>query len=115
MLQHPHPCQGQHQVSYFYLPASNGKPAEIIVVLNSTSDTIQIPVPEEDVVLQVFFQRSITPAEAKRYGTEEIWRIFNTWPLLKADHAKYNVSPAVMELLLSCEKGKPLQEQFVLA
>lgn len=85
------------------------------MVLNSASDTIQIPVPEEDVELHAFFQRSMAPAETLRFGSEQTWRIFSSWPQLKTDHAKYNVNPAIMELLLGCEKGKPLKEQYTLA
>ena len=49
MLHHPNQLP---QVCYFYLPSLNGKPAEVIAVLNCSSDTIRIPVPEEDVQLQ---------------------------------------------------------------
>ncbi|MBB6611219.1 hypothetical protein H7F15_09240 [Pontibacter sp. Tf4] len=114
MLSH-HPYTSLPQVHYFYLPSQNGKPAEVIAVLNCTSDVIYIPVPEEDVELHAFFQRSITGAETRRFGDKPVWRIFNSWAELASDHQKYKVNPAVMELLLDCRTGKPLEEQYAVA
>ena len=114
MLQH-HPNTLQPQVSYFYLPSLNGKPAEVIVVLNSTANTIQIPVPEEDLELQAFFERSMTTAETTHFGKASTWRIFSTWNQLEADHKEYGVSPAVMDMLLSCRDHKPLHAYFAVA
>lgn len=112
MLQH-HP--NQPQVSYFYLPSLNGKPAEVIAVLNSTAATIRIPVPEEDVELHAFFERSITAAESEQYGHESTWRIFTSWNQLESDHKEYGVGPAIMDMLLSCKASKPLHGHLAIA
>ncbi|MBC5773945.1 hypothetical protein H8S95_07710 [Pontibacter sp. KCTC 32443] len=114
MPQH-HPNPSQQQVCYFYLPPLNDKSAEVIVVLNSSTDTIHIPIPEEDIELHAFFQRSLTAAEARRFGEEPTWRIFTSWSDLEADHRKYNVDPATMLMLLLAQDGKPLQEHFAVA
>jgi len=114
MMQY-HPDKSRQQVCYFYLDPQNGKPAEIIVVLNSNCDTVQIPVPEEDLQLQAFFQRPITKDETARFGSEPLWRIFDSWEKLEQDHQKYKVSPATMELLLRHKTTKPLHEHFAIA
>ncbi|MER2996163.1 hypothetical protein [Pontibacter populi] len=112
MLHHPSQLP---QVCYFYLPSLNGKPAEVIAVLNSSSDTIYIPVPEEDVQLNAFFQRSITPAETRRFGTDSTWRIFTSWCDLETDHNKYGVSLAILDMLLNCRDNKPLKDHLAVA
>ncbi|MEJ8758120.1 hypothetical protein WG947_13995 [Pontibacter sp. H259] len=114
MIQY-HPDKSQLQVCYFYLHPLNGKPAEIIVVLNSNCDTVQIPIPEEDLQLQAFFQRPITVHESNRFGTAPVWRIFDSWEKLEADHLKYKVSPATLKKLLHHRTSKPLRERFVIA
>lgn len=114
MLQH-HPHFAQPQVCYFYLPPQNGKPAEVIAVINSISDTIRIPVPEEDVELFAFFRRNATAAELKRFGERPTWRIFDSWAQLVLDHQKYRVSPAIIKLLLECSYSKPLDVQYAMA
>lgn len=114
MLQHC-PDTSQPQVRYFYLPSICGRPAEVIAVHNGDTNIIEIPVPEEDLELHAFFQRSITPTEIKQFGSAPIWRIFNSWTVLETDHQKYKVSPAIMEMLLSCKSSKPLYEYYVVA
>lgn len=114
MLHHPNSDQ-LLQVCYFYLPPLNGKPAEVITVLNCASDTIRIPMPEEDMELPAFFQRSITPTEYKEFGSKSTWRIFSAWSELETDHQKYKVSPATMVVLLGCQQDKPLQEHLAVA
>jgi hypothetical protein len=112
MLHHPYQLP---QVCYFYLPSLNGKPAEVIAVLNCASDTIYIPVPEEDVQLHAFFQRSMTPIESKRFGSEPTWCIFTSWCELESDHCKHGVSLAVMDMLLNCRDNKPLKDRLAVA
>jgi hypothetical protein len=114
MLQH-HPDTSQPQVCYFYLPPLTGKPAEVIVVLNANCETIRIPVPEEDLELQAFYQRSITSEEAKRFGNEPVWRIFDSWAQLELDHRRYKVNPTDVEQLASWKITMPLHQQLELA
>lgn len=115
MLQKHHPSVSQPQVRYFYMPASDGKAAEIIAIVNSDSDVIRIPIPEEDVILQAFFQRDVTAYETARFGEAATWRIFNSWEKLETDHARYNVCLDVMKMLLICKAAMPLQEQYAMA
>lgn len=114
MLHHPNSDQ-LLQVCYFYLPSLNGKPAEVITVLNCASDTIRIPMPEEDLELSKFFKRRITPSEYKEFGTKSIWRIFSSWSELETDHQEYKVSPANIGMLLDFRNDKPLQEHLAVA
>ena len=114
MLHHPNSDQ-LPQVYYFYLPSLNGKPAEVISVVNCTSDLIRIPMPEEDLELSAFFQRNITPTEYKKFGSKSTWRIFSSWSELETDHQKYKVSMATMLILLSYQQDKPLQEHLAVA
>ncbi|NDK57728.1 hypothetical protein [Pontibacter fetidus] len=103
------------QVCYFYLPSLNDKPAEVIGVVNCTSDTIRIPMPEEDLELSAFFQRNITPTEYEAFSNQSTWRIFSSWSELETDHQKYKVNLATMLILLSYQQDKPLQEHLAVA
>ncbi|WP_157578489.1 hypothetical protein [Pontibacter roseus] len=88
------------QVAYFYMPSSEGRPAEIIEIMNIDSRFIQVPMREEDVELESFFQRNMTEVEIYTFGTgQQVWQIFNSWGELAEDHVKFNVdNPTLSEL-----------------
>ena len=91
--------KNQHLTAYFYLPASDERPSEIIQILNANELLIQVPMREEDVVLESFFQREMTEAEIGKYGRQEVWQIFGSWSELIEDHFKLQVSEYVLSQL----------------
>ena len=107
-----YPGTSQPRVAYFYLPSLHEKSAEIIQVLNCDSVCIYIPVPEEDLELASFFQRTMTPAEIRQFGNTVTWRIFTCWHQLENDHRDYEVKPPVIAKLLKNKASKPLMEKY---
>ena len=96
-----HPIKNTACVRYYYMPARNGNSAEIIEVLNSQQCTIDVPVWEEDIILEPFYMRTITSKEEQTSNGAEIWKLFYDWKKLYADHQKYGVEKADMILLES--------------
>ncbi|WP_461490540.1 hypothetical protein [Pontibacter sp. HJ8] len=102
--------RNQHQAAYFYLPASEGRSAEIILIVNSDRRFVQVPMREEDVVLEAFFQRDMTEMEINSFGTNQVWQIFGTWNDLADDHIRYRVSDYVLSELYYFKDLFPLSE-----
>jgi hypothetical protein len=99
-----------YQAAYFYLPASEGRPAEIILIVNSDKRFIEVPMREEDVVLESFFQRDMTDVEIKTLGNNQVWQIFGSWNDLADDHIRYQVSDYVLSELFYFKELFPLSE-----
>lgn len=108
-----HPKNRYPQTCYFYLSSPNGNLAEIIQVLNCTSASILIPVPEEDVELHSFFERDMTDSEIIKFGRRSTWNIYTSWTQLEAYHRKYGISPDTMMMLLGHKGNKPLPKERV--
>ncbi|MEJ8802806.1 hypothetical protein [Pontibacter sp. H249] len=86
-------------VRYYYLPARHDKYAEIIEVVNSQHYTIDVPMWEEDIILEPFYTRFITTKEEKHCRGSEIWKLFSGWEKLYSDHQKYEVEEKDVLLL----------------
>lgn len=86
-----YPQNNKAYVRYYFLPARNGNKPEIIEVINSRLHAVDVPMLEEDLLLEPFYTRSVTMKEAMDYGESEIWVVFSTWDELQADHEKYEV------------------------
>jgi hypothetical protein len=112
MMSSPHPDTRNAYVRYFYLPASKERPAEIIEVLNSDSETVEVPMREEDVELQAFFVRPLSGREAEAYRKAETWKLFNSWEELKQDHFKFGLPDDLMEQLLRFRGRFDLHEEM---
>lgn len=97
-------------VRYFYLPASHGRQAEIIAVLHSRSETIEVPVREEDILLKTFFSRPLTKAELEACAGAETWLLYSSWKDLDAYHHKYRVSDSALSELYSYKSSHFLSE-----
>ncbi|WP_439881470.1 hypothetical protein ACSX1A_20355 [Pontibacter sp. MBLB2868] len=78
-------------VRYYYLSARSGNNAEIIEVLNSRCFSVKVPMLEEDVVLEPFHTRQMTPKESKVFRDSETWKVFSCWSKLYENHHKYDV------------------------
>ena len=104
--------KNRKQTAYFYLPASDERSSEIIQILNAGELHIQVPMREEDVVLESFFQRDMTEAEINWYGSQEVWQIFGTWGELVDDHFKFKVSDYILSELSHFKHQFPLPEEM---
>ncbi|WP_144266248.1 hypothetical protein [Pontibacter ummariensis] len=101
-------------VRYFYLPASNGRHAEIIVVLYSGSTRVQVPMREEDVTLRAFFERTLTPEEAQACKGDQTWKVFDSWEELQQDHNEHGVAHEALEALQDgLARLSPIEEAVV--
>lgn len=96
----PHPTTRNTYVRYFYLPASTDRYAEVIEVLNSRSEVIEVPMREEDVELHAFFARPLTGRELESYRRNEVWKVFSTWEEVKHDHFAFDLPDDLVEQLL---------------
>ncbi|MBC5993075.1 hypothetical protein [Pontibacter cellulosilyticus] len=83
-----HPENNKACVRYYYLAARNGNSAEIIKVLNSQRYTIDVPLWEEDVILEPFYTRPMTKKEEHHCKGSETWKLFYNWNKLYADLSK---------------------------
>ena len=104
----PHTGNKLSQVCYFYLASINGSSSEVIQVINCTSPSIIIPVPEEDMELSCFFYRNMTATESRHFKNTSSWRIFTCWIDLVTDHETYHVDKETIALLLDHKMKKPL-------
>lgn len=96
---------------YFYLPASNERGAEVILVLNSSSDLVTVPTREEDVELYTFYVRSLSTIEKNMYDFSQTWKIFNSWGELLQDHQQFSLSAEVLEQLSQFKERYALQQE----
>ncbi|MDX5417667.1 MAG: hypothetical protein LPK09_00520 [Hymenobacteraceae bacterium] len=99
-----------HQAAYYYMPASAERPAEIIEILNSDRPYIQVPMREEDVMLEAFFMREMSEDEIKSHGSNQVWQIFGTWGELIDDHLKHHVNDYILAELFRYKDQYPLPE-----
>lgn len=90
------------------MPASEERPAEIIQIMNTDRRYIQVPMREEDIVLEAFFQRDMTVAEIDSFGSNQVWQIFGTWHDLLDDHLRFDVSDFVLSELSRYRDQFPL-------
>ena len=100
-------------VRYFYLPANSVKQAEVIQVLNSSSDVVQVPMREEDMVLTAFFERDLTSREKASYKTSETWKVFTCWEDVENDHVNFSLKKEVLCILLSLRYRYQLEEENI--
>ncbi|WP_276497882.1 hypothetical protein [Pontibacter litorisediminis] len=107
-----HPYARNASVRYFYLPGSKERSAEVIQVLNSRSETVNVPMREEDVELEAFFARPLSAREAEAYKQAETWKIFSSWEELRHDHFKFGLSDEQMEQVLRFRGRFELQEEM---
>ncbi|MCX2738638.1 hypothetical protein [Pontibacter anaerobius] len=112
MMPLPHPIACSTYVRYFYLPASNDRYAEVIEVLNSNSDTVKVPMREEDVELEAFFVRPLSGRELEAYKKAETWKLFNSWEELKQDHFRFDLPDELLEHLLRFKGRFELHEEM---
>ena len=101
-----------HQAAYFYMPASDERPAELIQILNCDSTYIQVPMREEDVMLDAFFVRDMTETEVQNFSGSQNWQIFVHWDDLHEDHVRYKVSDKVLKELEQFKQKFPLSESI---
>ncbi|MBX0334826.1 hypothetical protein K3G39_16415 [Pontibacter sp. HSC-14F20] len=117
MQQHPHSNpfgkKRFHQVAYFYMPANDERPAELIQILNCDQTYIHVPMREEDVTLDAFFVRDMTEAEIQNCSDRQVWQIFVHWDELHEDHVRYKVSAKVLKELEQFKSKFPLPESMV--
>ncbi|WP_242926825.1 hypothetical protein [Pontibacter vulgaris] len=99
-------------VFYFYLPTREGRPAELIQILNSNDNNIWVPEREQDNELTAFYSRQITPQEKLYFGEEQIWRIFSSWEELQQDHKKFSVINKALVGLLKYREMYLLPEEM---
>ncbi|WP_345158996.1 hypothetical protein [Pontibacter saemangeumensis] len=97
-------------VRYFYLPANPSKQSEVIEVLNSGSDVVQVPMREEDLELTAFFERGLTPREKALYKSSETWKVFSYWEELQHDHLQYGLKDEELRILLSLRNRYSLED-----
>lgn len=105
------PLQQQAVARYFFLKTKEDKIKELIVVLTSDSNTVQVPMREEDLELESFFERSMTPKEVASAGNNQMWKIFNTWDALLSDHQKMGVNEELINSLIDYKNRFALQEE----
>ncbi|MBF8961678.1 hypothetical protein I0P70_00350 [Pontibacter sp. FD36] len=114
MYPHPYPhtsgINKLHQVAYFYMPANDERPAELIQILNCDRTFIHVPMREEDVTLDAFFVRDMTEAEIQNFSDSQTWQIFVHWDELYEDHVRFKVSRKVMSELEQLKQKFPLPE-----
>ena len=99
-----------HQVAYFYMPANEERPAELIEILNCTRTYIHVPMREEDVTLDAFFVRDMTEAEVQNFSNGQVWQIFGSWDELLEDHNRYKVENHIVSVLMRFKGQYPLPE-----
>jgi hypothetical protein len=99
-----------HQAAYFYMPANDDRPAELIEILNCTRNYIHVPMREEDVTLDAFFVRDMTEAEIQNFSGGQVWQIFGSWDELMEDHQRYKVDSPVLSELVRFKAQFPLPE-----
>ena len=97
-------------VYYFYLPAFDNKPAEVIEVLHGDNLFVQVPMREEDKRLKSFYQRPLTAKEVENFGRRQVWQIFTSWQELEEDHTRWNVPEPVMSELRMYQSNYLLAE-----
>ena len=100
---------------YFYLPANPSKQSEVIEVLNSGSEVVQVPMREEDMKLTAFFERSLTTSEKASYKSSETWKVFSYWEELHCDHTRFGLKEEVLYTLLSLKNRYPLEENMAVS
>lgn len=98
-------------VRYFYLPAQNERHAEIIMVLNSEDEWVQVPMREEDVELHAFYTRPMSQKETEVHGASQTWKVFATWGELLQDHSKFKVNESALAQLLRHKAEYLLSEE----
>lgn len=99
-----------YQAFYFYMPASDERPSELIEILNCDNKYIQVPMREEDIVLEAFFVRDMTEKEIQNFSNTQVWQIFATWGELLEDHLRYHVDTFVLSELNRYKNQFPLPE-----
>lgn len=107
-----HPYHSSVCARYFYLPASKERNAEVIEVLNSDSDVVEVPMREEDVELRAFYERPLSEDELIRYRGTQTWKLFYSWEELQQDHTKLNLPEHVLQQLLQFKSLYELQEEM---
>lgn len=105
--------QQQAIARYFFLKTKENKIKELIVVLTSDSQTVQVPMREEDLELQSFYERSMTPQEVASAENNQMWKIFNTWNALISDHQKMGVNQDLLNDLIDYRNQFALQEEVL--
>ncbi|CAM3466500.1 hypothetical protein POKO110462_04025 [Pontibacter korlensis] len=112
MMFSAHPSISSACVRYFYLPATKERPAEVIEVINSNSNTVNVPMREEDLELQTFFVRPLCTREAEQYKGTETWKLFTSWEELQQDHYKLDLPNEILNQLLRFRQSFALQEEI---
>jgi hypothetical protein len=107
---HPFGKKCLHQVAYFYMPANEERPAELIEVLNCDRTYIHVPMRDGDVTLDAFFVRDMTEAEIQNFSGSQTWQIFQSWDELQEDHQRYKVSMDFLQRLAQFKEQFPLAE-----
>lgn len=107
------PSQQQAVARYFFLHAKENEVKQLIVVLTSDSPTVQVPMREEDLELNSFFERSMTPQEVAAAENNQIWKIFNTWNALISDHKKMGVNQKLLNDLVDYRNQFALQGEVI--
>lgn len=108
-----HPENEKACVRYYYLSARNGNSAEIIKVLNSQRYTIDVPMWEEDVILEPFYTRPITSKEEHACRGAETWKLFSDWNKLYADLLKNGVTKEELKELEHYQRNLSSSENMV--
>ena len=99
-----------HQAAYFYMPANEERPAELIEILNSDRTYIHVPMRDGDVTLDAFLVRDMTEAEIQNFSGSQTWQIFQSWDELQEDHHRYKVSAQLLRKLAHFKQQFPLAE-----
>jgi len=105
--------QQQAIARYFFFRSKENEIQELIVVLTSDSKTVQVPMREEDVELQSFYERSMTPQEVASANNNQVWKIFNTWNALISDHQNMGVNQDLLNDLINYRNQFALQEEVL--
>ncbi|RAU83741.1 hypothetical protein [Pontibacter arcticus] len=87
------------KVDYFFMPERQGKPAEIIMIINNPSRFILVPTREEDIELESFYQRNATEPELTAGSKTPVWKVFFSWQELEEDHQQAGVSETMLHAL----------------
>lgn len=99
-----------HQAAYFYMPANDDRPAELIEILNCNRTYIHVPMRDEDVTLDAFFVRDMTENEIQNFSAGQVWQIFGSWEEMLEDHYRYKVGNSIISKLKAFKNQFPLQE-----
>ncbi len=100
-------------VCYYYLPARYGNNAEIIKTLYSQNNTISVPMWEENIMLEPFHIRYITPEEVQYYNGVEVWEVFQSWDELCAEEQKCEVEENELKILEHFRDSLTLSKSMV--